>query len=254
MIELENISKTYNRGGVNETRLFENFNMTVENRDFVSIVGSNGSGKTSLLNIICGSVPIDAGKVKLNGEDITKMPEYKRCRKIGRVYQDPAAGTCPSLTIGQNMAIADNKGKHFGLSRGIDKKKLERYKSELSGLGLGLEDKTDAPVGALSGGQRQALALLMATLTPIDFLILDEHTAALDPKTAETVMALTDGIVRQKKLTALMVTHNLSYAVNYGDRLIMMHDGRIALDKRGEDKKKTEQSELLGMLNELSLS
>lgn len=254
MIELENISKTYNRGGVTETHIFDNFNMAVKDREFVSIIGSNGSGKTSLLNIICGSIPIDAGKVSLNGEDITKMPEYKRYRKIGRVYQNPAAGTCPNLTIAQNMAIADNKGGRFGLARGIDKKRLDYYKSELSRLGLGLEDKTETPVGALSGGQRQALAMVMATITPIDFLILDEHTAALDPKTAETIMALTDSIVRQKKLTALMVTHNLSYAVNYGDRLILMHNGRIALDKRGEDKKNTEQSELLGMLSGLSLA
>ena len=181
------------------------------------------------------------------------MPEYKRYRRIGRVYQNPAMGTCPNMTILENMSLADNKGKPFGLGRGTDKKRIDFYRSELSALGLGLEDKLGVKVGSLSGGQRQAMALLMTTLTPIEFLILDEHTAALDPKTAEIIMILTDKIVREKKLTAIMVTHNLRYAVDYGSRLIMMHRGEIIVDKAAAEKKETSVQSLLGIFNEISI-
>ncbi len=223
MLELKQINKYYNQGTVNEMCLFEDFSLTIRDRQFVSVVGSNGSGKTSMLNIICGSIPLDSGRIIIGGKDITSMPEYKRQRRIGRVYQNPAMGTCPHMTILENMALADNKGKPFNLLPGTNRQRINYYKEQLHSLGLGLEDKLHVKVGVLSGGQRQAMALLMSTMTPIEFLILDEHTAALDPKTAEVIMELTDQIVREKNLTTIMVTHNLRYAVEYGDRLIMMH-------------------------------
>ena len=213
MLELRNIEKYYNPGTINEMCLFDKFNLTVDKGEFVSVVGSNGSGKTSMLNILCGSIPVDGGQILMNGEDITTKKEFKRNQKIGRVYQNPAMGTCPTMTIQKNMSLADNKGKFFGLSSGINKARKEYYREILSQLGLGLENKMDVKVGSLSGGQRQAIALLMSTMTPIDFLILDEHTAALDPKTAELIMKLTGKIVEEKKLTTIMVTHNLRYAV-----------------------------------------
>ena len=219
----------------------------------MSIVGSNGSGKTSMLNIICGSIPVDDGKIYIEDKDITKTPEYKRAEYIGRVFQNPALGTCPDMTILENMSIADTKGKPFNLRKGTDKKRTEYYKELLLGLGLGLENKLHVKVGALSGGQRQAMALLMSTMTPIDFLILDEHTAALDPKTADTIMQLTDKIIREKNITALMVTHNLRYAVEYGTRLIMMHEGKNVLDLSGEDKKKLKVEDILLKFNEISI-
>ena len=213
MLELKNIHKVYNAGTVNEQVLFENFSLSVPEGEFMSVVGSNGSGKTSLLNLICGSIRADGGQILINGTDISKQKDYVRHRRIGRVYQDPSKGTCPSMNILENLSIADNKGKFYGLSRGTNKGRVEYYKDMLRGLNLGLEDKFHVPVGSLSGGQRQALALIMATLQPIEFLILDEHTAALDPKTAEIIMELTDQIVREKKVTTIMVTHNLRYAV-----------------------------------------
>ncbi|MDD3994860.1 MAG: ATP-binding cassette domain-containing protein, partial [Dehalococcoidales bacterium] len=187
MLSLEHIYKTYNRGTVNETPIFDDFNLTIEDGEFVTVVGSNGSGKTSLLNIICGSIDVDAGSTLINGVDITRMDDFKRYRKIGRVYQNPAMGTCSEMTILENLSMADNKGKPFNLTPGTDKRRIDFYRENLRHLGLGLEDKLNVTVGSLSGGQRQALALLMSTLTPIEFLILDEHTAALDPKTAETI-------------------------------------------------------------------
>ena len=206
-----------------------------------------------MLNILCGSIPADAGQIIMNGEDITNRKEYKRNRKIGRVYQNPAMGTCPSMTILENMSLADNKGKFYGLSRGINRGRREYYRELLSQLGLGLEDKMDIRVGSLSGGQRQAIALLMATMTPIDFLILDEHTAALDPKTAELIMELTDKIVREKKLTTIMVTHNLRYAVEYGTRLLMMHQGEIVMDLEGKEKTELQVDDILDKFNEISI-
>lgn len=252
MLELININKNYNPGSVNELCLFKDFNLTVKDGEFVSVVGSNGSGKTSMLNIICGSIAVDSGKILIHGEDITKQKDYIRQRRIGRVYQDPSKGTCPSMTILENMSIAENKGKPYNLGRGVNKAKLETYREMLRPLNLGLEDKMGVQVGSLSGGQRQALALLMATMTPIDFLILDEHTAALDPKTAEIIMELTDQVVKEKKVTTIMVTHNLRYAVEYGNRLIMMHEGKIIYDVAGEEKKNLKVADLLAKFEEVS--
>ena len=253
MLEIRNITKVYNPGSVTERRLFENFSLTVEEGQFVSIVGGNGSGKTSLLNIICGSIPIEGGDVLVDGTSISKLKDYQRYVSMGRVYQNPAAGTCPNLTMLENLSLADNKGKSFNLRRGVDRRRAEGYRAQLRSLGLGLEDHLDVKMGALSGGQRQAVALLMATMTPLRFLILDEHTAALDPKTADAVMTLTDRVVREKKLTALMVTHNLRYAVEYGDRVLMMNQGHVVLDRAGEEKKNTSIDSILGMFNQISI-
>jgi putative ABC transport system ATP-binding protein len=253
MIELKNICKTYGKGTVNEQTLFEGFNLTVNENDFISVIGSNGSGKTSMLNMICGSIPIDSGEIVINGTNVDKMKEFQRYRRIGRVYQNPAMGTCPSMTILENMAMADNKGKLFGLSAGTSKKRISHYKELLATLDLGLENKLHVSVGQLSGGQRQAMALLMTSMSPIDFLILDEHTAALDPKTADIIMRLTDKIVKEKKLTTIMVTHNLMFALEYGNRLIMMHEGNAILDICGDEKKNASTDDLLAMFNKISL-
>ena len=253
MLELQHIDKYYNPGTVNEMCLFKDFSLTVQDGEFVSIVGSNGSGKTSLLNIICGSIPVDAGKIIMHGTDITNISEYRRHENIGRVFQNPSAGTSQGMTILENMSLADNKGKSYNLGRGINKKRIPFYKEELAQLGLGLEDKLDVQVGALSGGQRQAIALLMATMTPIEFLILDEHTAALDPKTADIIMRLTDKVVKEKKLTTMMVTHNLRYAVEYGNRLVMMHEGHAVIDAAGEAKAKLSVDDVLDEFNQISI-
>lgn len=253
MLELIDVSKYYNTGTVNEMCLFKDFNFKVNDGDFVSVVGSNGSGKTSLLNVICGSIDVEEGDIVINGVNITKQKDYIRHKRIGRVFQDPSKGTCPSMTILENMAIADNKGKTYGLGKCVNKARINEYREMLAPLGLGLEDKMNVKVGALSGGQRQAVSLLMATMTPIEFLILDEHTAALDPKTAEIIMQLTDKIVKEKKLTTLMVTHNLRYAVEYGNRLIMMHEGHIIMDKSQEEKNALTTEEIMKTFNKISV-
>lgn len=253
MLELDHIEKYYNAGTVHEMCMFHDFSMTIGDGEFVSVVGSNGSGKTSLLNIICGSIPLDAGAIRMNGKDITRMSEFRRQRQIGRVYQNPAMGTCPTMTILENMSLADNKGKSFNLRRGTDKKRIDFYREQLHSLGLGLEDKLHVKVCVLSGGQRQAMALLMSTMTDIEFLILDEHTAALDPKTAEIIMELTGKIVREKGLTSIMVTHNLRYAVEYGNRLVMMHQGHAIMDAAGEEKAAIKTKDILDKFNEISI-
>ena len=253
MLELKGIHKYYNPGTVNEMCLFDDFGLQIGKGEFVSVVGSNGSGKTSMLNLICGSISPEKGSILMDGKDITKEKEYKRNLRIGRVYQNPAMGTCPSMTILENMAMAENKGKAYNLGKGVNKKREEAYRELLRPLNLGLEDKLHVKVGALSGGQRQAMSLLMSTMTPLDFLILDEHTAALDPKTAEINMRLTDQIVREKKLTSIMVTHNLRYAIEYGTRIVMMHQGKVILDKKGEEKKNMNVDDVLDLFNEISI-
>ncbi len=253
LVELHKIHKVFNEGSVNEAALFEGFDFSVGRGQFISIVGSNGSGKTTLLNLICGSLTPDSGSILLDGSDITKQREYRRSARIGRVFQNPSMGACSELTILENLALADNKGRRYSLTPGVQKKRIDWYKSQLRMLELGLEDKLNMPVGLLSGGQRQALALLIATLTPIDLLILDEHTAALDPKSSETVMALTDRFVREKQLTAVMVTHNLRYAVQYGDRLVMMHKGEVVKDVAYAEKNSCSVDDLLKIFNEISI-
>ena len=253
MLEVKNIRKIYNPGTVQEKCLFDDFSLSIPDGQFVSVVGSNGSGKTSLLNLICGSIQPDGGQILMQGRDIRKDREHVRARKIGRVYQNPAMGTCAQMTILENLSLADFKGKPAGLHRGTDRRRIDAYREMLRPLGLGLEDMLSAKVGTLSGGQRQALALLMSTMTPISFLILDEHTAALDPKTADIIMELTGRVVREKQLTAIMVTHNLRYAVEYGDRILMMHQGHAVLDKAGEEKQAVRIEDLLTIFNEISI-
>lgn len=253
MLELTNIKKSFNIGTPNETTLFDGFSLSVKKGQFLSIVGSNGSGKTSLLAIIGGSLPIDGGSVKIGTDNVTDAPEYVRARHIGSVFQDPALGTVGSMTVAENIALAAQKGKRLHFSPILTRSSRDMAGQTVATLGLGLEDKLDVPVGMLSGGQRQALALLIATLTPIDLLLLDEHTAALDPATADRVMELTDKIVRERVLTALMVTHNLRYAADYGDRMIMMHAGDIVLDVSGEQKEETKVDDLLSVFNSISI-
>lgn len=253
LVELRHIDKIFNPGSVSEIPLFRDFSLSIREGEFVSVVGSNGSGKTTVLNILCGSVKPDAGEVLFDGEEIGHLPEFRRSAFLGRVFQDPSLGTCPQLTILQNLSLADNKGRPFGLGRSIQKKRKDYYRAQLELLKLGLENKLDLPVGSLSGGQRQALALLICTMTPIRLLILDEHTAALDPKSGENVMELTDRFIREKHLTALMVTHNLKYAAGYGSRLLMMHRGRIVLDAAGKEKAGLQVRGLTDKFDEISL-
>ncbi len=253
LIELRNIDLTYNPGTVNESCLFTGFNFKAEKGEFVSIVGSNGSGKTSMLNLICGGLAAQSGKILLEGKDISKVPEFKRAKRIGRVFQNPALGTSPELSIMENLSLADNKGKRYGLGRGVESSSRERMREMVSTLHMGLEDKMDLKAGSLSGGQRQALALLIATMTPLDLLILDEHTASLDPNSSETVMELTDKLVAEKGLTAIMVTHNLRYAVEYGSRIMMMHEGEAVLDMAGAEKEACRVEDLLEIFNEMSI-
>ncbi len=253
LIRMQHIDKTFNPDSVSEVTVFRDFNLDLLRGQFVSVVGSNGSGKTTMQNLICGSIQADRGEILLDGAPIDRMKEYQRARRIGRVFQDPSRGTCPELTILENMALAENKGKAFGLTLGVNRKRTEYYRTLLEDLKLGLEDKVNVPVGGLSGGQRQALALRIATMTPIDLLILDEHTAALDPNASATIMELTDRIVKEKQLTALMVTHNLKFAVQYGNRLLMMHQGQAVIDAADDEKDNLQISDLLDRFNEISL-
>jgi len=243
----------FNAGTVNEAAVFQGFDLAIEKGQFVSVVGSNGSGKTTLLNLICGSMLPNNGDVLLEGKSLLKLAEHQRAQFIGRVFQDPAKGTSPSMTILENMALADNKGKPYNLTRGVNKKQRDYYKTQLEQLQLGLEDKLEVQVASLSGGQRQALSLLICTMAPIQLLILDEHTAALDPKTSENIMRLTDRLVREKKLTTLMVTHNLRYAVQYGNRLVMMNKGRAILDAVDQEKEALQIKDLVNIFSEISI-
>lgn len=253
MLKLLNINKTYNAHKENENILFKDFNLTINNGDFITIVGSNGSGKTTLFNIINGTTKPDSGYIYLDSIDITSMQEHKRSSFIGRVFQDPKSGTCPSMTILENMSLADNKNKHFNLKWGINKKRISFYKEQISLLNLGLENKLNTKVGALSGGQRQSLALLMSTIVTPKLLLLDEHTAALDPKTSENIMMLTQNLVISKKITTIMITHNLKYAVKYGNRIIMMHKGSIVIDASDSQRENLDKQQLWDKFNRLSM-
>lgn len=253
MLELKNIYKKFNTGTIDEKILFEDFNLSIEEGDFVAIVGSNGSGKTTALNIISGDVKPDSGTVTLEGRDITKQKNYQRAARIARVFQNPSMGTSPSMTIMENMSLADNKGRRYGLTKGLNLKRRDFYRAQLELLGMGLENRMETAAGALSGGQRQALALIMATLKAPTLLLLDEHTAALDPKSSDIVMTLTEKVVKEKNITTLMVTHNLRYAVDYGTRALMMHEGNIVLDISGEEKKRHSIDDYLKIFNEISI-
>ncbi len=253
MLELNNITKRFNVGTVDESTVFDHFNFKVNKGDFVSLIGSNGSGKTTLLNLICGSLKPDSGKILFNGKDITHISEFKRAKIIGRVFQEPRVGTCADLTILENMALADNKNKSFGLGRCVNKKRIDYYKSLVEQCNMGLENRMGVQVGTLSGGQRQALALVIANMTNVDLLILDEHIAALDPKSSEIVMKLTNDLVLKNNITTMMVTHNLRFAAEYGNRLIMMHSGNAILDIRDEEKKNTKVEDLLKIFDEISI-
>lgn len=253
MLKLNRISKTFNQGTIDEKTLFDDFNLNINQGEFVSVIGSNGSGKTTMLNIVSGDIKADCGSVILDNTDISKKTPHIRYKNIGRVFQDPSMGTCATMSIYENLSIADNKGKPYSLKFGLNKRRKDYYKECLSGLGMGLEDRFYALAGTLSGGQRQALALIMATLSSPKLLLLDEHTAALDPKSGDTVMRLTEKIVKEKNITTLMVTHNLRYAAEYGTRTIMMHDGHVVMDKCGMDKKSLGVEDYLGLFNEISI-
>lgn len=252
MLNIKSINKGFNKGTVNETNIFNNFNLDINKGDFVTIVGSNGAGKSTLLNLISGALELDSGNILLEGKDITNLKEHRKSKFISRVFQDPTKGTSPSMTILENLSLADNKGSRFGLSLGVNKKKIEEFKSHLSILNLGLEDKINTKVGMLSGGQRQALSLLMATLNTPKILLLDEHTAALDPKTSETIINLTNNIVREKNITTIMITHNLSHAIEFGNRLIMMHCGEAILDIGEIEKYNLTKNDLIEEFNKIT--
>ena len=253
MLEISNIYKTFNPETIDEKILFSDFSISVDDGEFVSVIGSNGSGKTTMLNIASGDIEPDSGTITLNGIDLTGMKNYQRAKYIGRVFQNPAMGTCPSMTIWENMSVADNKAKKYNLTRGLNKQRKDFYRSQLELLGMGLENRLSTPAGSLSGGQRQALALIMATMERPELLLLDEHTAALDPKSSDTVMELTEKIVREKKITTLMITHNLRYAVEYGTRTVMMHEGGIIMDVKGEEKAAKSIDDYLSVFNEISI-
>ena len=236
MITLKNITKYFHKGSVNEVFALDNITLKVDEGDFITVIGSNGAGKSTLLNCIAGSFYPDTGSIVINNCDVTDWPEYKRARFLSRVFQNPLLGTCPSATIKQNMALAARRGMKRGLAKGVKSKDVELFRDQLKQLGLGLEDRLGDIVGLLSGGQRQALTMLMATMLRPDVLLLDEHIAALDPKTATQILNLTRDIVRDQKLTTLMITHNMKHAIAFGNRLIMLHQGRIILDVSGEEK------------------
>lgn len=252
MLELKNIYKTFNPGTVNEKRALQGLNLSLANGDFVTVIGGNGAGKSTMLNIISGAYSVDEGSISIGGVDVTKLPEYKRAPYIGRVFQDPMMGTAATMQIEENLALAARRGLRRGLRTGISRAEREQYRDLLKILDLGLEDRLTSKVGLLSGGQRQALTLLMATLKKPQLLLLDEHTAALDPKTAAKVLAATEQIVRRDNLTTLMITHNMRDAIAHGNRLVMLYDGRVVVDVRGEEKRRLTVEDLLEKFNQAS--
>ncbi len=252
MLEIKNVHKTFNKGTINEKKALNGVELKMEPGDFVTVIGGNGAGKSTMLNMIAGVYPIDQGTILLDDKDISDLPEYKRAYMLGRIFQDPMMGTASGMEIQENMAMAYRRGKRRGLSWGITKKEKKMFREKLASLDLGLEDRMTSKVGLLSGGQRQALTLLMATLKKPSLLLLDEHTAALDPKTAKKVLDLTEKIVAKDNLTTLMVTHNMKDAINIGNRLVMMNEGRIIYDVSGEEKKKLKVADLLSKFEEVS--
>lgn len=252
MLEIKNVSKTFNAGTVNEKRVFSDLCLTLKDGDFVTIIGGNGAGKSTMLNLVAGAYMADEGSILIDGEDVTSLPEFKRAKYLGRVFQDPRMGTASDMWVEENMSIADSRGHRRGLRWAITGKDRERYRELLKLLSLGLEDRLSTKMGLLSGGQRQAVTLLMATMKKPKILLLDEHTAALDPKTAAKVLTLTDQLINENQLTALMVTHNMRDAIAHGNRLIMMHDGNIILDISGEEKKKLTVEALLEKFSQTS--
>ena len=252
MLELNNISKTFNPGTINAKTALNGLNLTLNDGDFVTVIGGNGAGKSTMLNIIAGTYPVDTGSIVLAGKDITRLPEHKRAKYLGRVFQDPMMGTAATMQIEENLALAARRGMPRTLRAGITKQDREIYREKLQILGLGLEDRMTAKVGLLSGGQRQALTLLMATLQKPQLLLLDEHTAALDPKTAAKVLEVTQKIVETNNLTTMMITHNMRDAIAYGNRLIMMYNGHVAVDVSGEQKKNLTVEQLLELFSKAS--
>ncbi len=252
MLKLENVSKTFNLGTVNEKKVLHEICLELDDGDFVTIIGGNGAGKSTLLNMISGLFPMDSGIITLDGEDISLQPEYLRAQKIGRLFQDPMLGTASDMQIIENLALAKRRGQKRGLRWGITKEEKKQYYEIAKSLGLGLEDRLTTKVGLLSGGQRQAITLLMATLQKPKLLLLDEHTAALDPATSAKVLTLTNEIINEQHLTAMMVTHNMQDAIDVGNRLIMMYEGRIIYDVRGEEKKNLKVADLLKKFEEAS--
>lgn len=245
MLEVRNLYKTFNAGTINEKKAINGLSLTLEDGDFVTVIGGNGAGKSTLLNLVAGVFPVDDGSITIDGQDVTRLPEHKRAKFIGRVFQDPMMGTAATMGIEENLALAYRRGQARGLRYGINNEERKLYREKLAILGLGLEDRLTSKVGLLSGGQRQALTLLMATLKKPKLLLLDEHTAALDPKTAAKVLETTEKIVQRDHLTTLMITHNMRDAIAHGNRLIMMDSGRIVADIRGEEKKNLTVQDLL---------
>ena len=252
MLEIKNIHKTFNEGTINEKKVFEGLSLTLEDGDFVTVIGGNGAGKSTMLNIVAGAYPVDEGQVIIDGVDVTKLPEFKRASYIGRVFQDPRMGTASDMWVEENMSIADSRGHRRGVRWAIRGKDRAKYKEQLKMLDLGLEDRLTTKMGLLSGGQRQAITLLMAAMKKPKLLLLDEHTAALDPKTAAKVLEITDKLIEENNLTALMVTHNMRDAIAHGNRIIMMNAGKIVLDIKGEEKKKLTVEALLAEFTKAS--
>lgn len=254
MLKIQGLHKVFNENTINENKVFSNFILDVSEGDFISIIGSNGAGKSTLLNIISGNIQSDEGYIELDGIDMSKADEFKRSKLIGRVFQNPSLGVAPNMTILENLALADNKGKRYGLTLGINKRRISYYKELLKELDLGLEDKLYNKVNLLSGGQRQALTMLMAAMSKPKLLLLDEHTAALDPKTSMKIMEITEKILKETNITTMMVTHNLKQAIKTGNRLIMMHRGEILIDVKGDEKTQLTTEKLMNLFKDANIN